>query len=254
MAGDGIRRSVLMDCRHIALEETVSTNTECLKRAREGDPGHLWITADRQTGGRARRGRSWVSEPGNLYASLLLIDAAPLAEMATLPLAVSLAVHRAICDVLPDGGQKARVKWPNDVLIDGRKTSGILLEAEMLKDGRHALVIGCGINIAHRPDNPLYPSTSLNAEGAPVFPDELFSRLFIAMADVLALWDQGRGAKAIVDGWRHVAIGIGEKVTVNLTDRSISGIFAGIDDHGLLMLETGANGTMSIAAGDVFFG
>jgi BirA family transcriptional regulator, biotin operon repressor / biotin---[acetyl-CoA-carboxylase] ligase len=254
MTDERIRRSVLMDCRHIALAETVSTNTECLTRARDGDPGYLWITARQQTGGRARRGRSWVSEPGNLYASLLLIDFAPMAQIATLPLAVSLAVHRAICDVLPDGGQRTRVKWPNDVLIGGRKTSGILLEAEMLRDGRHALVIGCGINIAHKPDNPLYPSTSLNLEGASVFPDELFSRLFIAMADVLALWDQGRGVKAIVDAWRDVAIGMGEKVTVNLTDRSVSGLFAGIDDNGLLMLDTGVNGMMSIAAGDVFFG
>jgi BirA family transcriptional regulator, biotin operon repressor / biotin---[acetyl-CoA-carboxylase] ligase len=254
MAGDRVGRSVYLDCRHIALQETVSTNTECLVRARDGDPGNLWITAERQSGGRARRGRSWVSEPGNLYASLLLMDVAPMAQMATLPLAVSLAVHRAVCDVLPDGGQKAKVKWPNDVLIDGRKTSGILLEGEVLKNGRHAVVIGCGINIAHRPDNPLYPSTSLSLEGASVFPDELFSRLFIAMADVLALWDQGRGVKAIVDAWRDVAIGIGDKVTVNLTDRSLSGIFAGIDDNGLLMLDTEANGILSIAAGDVFFG
>ena len=238
--------------RHLALGDTVSTNTECLLRARVGEAGNLWITAVRQTGGRGRRGRTWVSEPGHLYASLLLINAAPLSEISSLPLAVSLAVHSATRSVLPNP-DTVKVKWPNDVLINGKKTSGILLEAETMPDGRHALVIGCGINIQSRPDNPLYPSTCLALEGASVSAEELFARLFGSMAEVLSIWDRGLGIAQITSMWRDVAIGIGEKVTVNFSDHSISGIFAGIDDKGYLLLDTGRGPAQAVAAGDVFF-
>lgn len=158
------------DFRHEAMAETPSTNIECFARARAGDGGNLWITAIRQTGGRGRRGRSWVSEPGNLYASLLLIDPAPMDRIGSLPLAFALAVYRAIRAVLPTGGDPLEIKWPNDVLIGRRKTCGILMEAELLPDGRRAIVIGIGINIAHKPENPLYPVTMLSEHGASCSP------------------------------------------------------------------------------------
>ncbi len=250
----GQRRVSIDDFRHEALAETSSTNNECLARARAGDPGNLWITAARQTGGRGRRGRPWVSEPGNLYSSLLLIDPAPMALLASLPLAVAVGVYDAVRQVLPFGGDAVELKWPNDVLIGRKKTSGILLEGETLQDGRHALVIGIGINIAHKPDNPLYPVTCLSEQGSAVSPEELFARLTQSMTDALNLWDGGRGASAVVARWREAACGIGEKITINFPDRSISGIFAGIDDNGLLMLETGPGTIVPVAAGDVFFG
>lgn len=248
------RRISVDDFRHEALDETLSTNSECLARARAGDPGNLWITAARQTGGRGRRGRPWVSEPGNLYSSLLLIDPAPLALLASLPLAVAVAVYDTVRSVVPFGSEPVELKWPNDVLIGRKKTSGILLEGENLADGRHALVIGIGINIAHKPDNPLYPVTSLREHGGSVSPEELFARLLLSMTETLALWDRGRGTAAVVERWRQVACGIGEKITVNFPDRSISGLFAGIDDKGLLMLETSPGVVLPVAAGDVFFG
>lgn len=239
--------------RHLALGDTVSTNTECLIRARAGEPGNLWITATRQTGGRGRRGRTWVSEPGNLYASLLLIDPAPQQALASLPLAVSLAVHNAICRVLPNP-ESVKVKWPNDVLISGKKTSGILLEAETLSGGRQAVVIGCGINIQSKPENSLYPSTCLVSEGAATSADQLFAHLFMSMSEILSVWQRGEGIKDVTRLWRQVALGIGEKVTVNFNDHSISGIFSGIDDNGLLLLDDGSGKLRPIAAGDVFFG
>src|SRR5690606_21074253 len=122
------------DIRHEAMAETPSTNLECFARARAGDGGNLWVTAIRQTGGRRRRGRPWVSEPGNLYAPLLLIDPAPMERIGSLPLAFALAVYRAIRAVLPPGGEALEIKWPNDVLIGRRKTCGILMEAELLPD------------------------------------------------------------------------------------------------------------------------
>lgn len=222
-------------------------------RARNGEEGGLWITAERQTGGRGRRGRPWISEAGNLYASLLLIDPAPLARLASLPLAVAVAVHDAVRQVLPADAAPLEIKWPNDLLIGRRKVSGILLEGEKLKDGRYALVIGIGVNIAFKPEGTPFPATCLSDEGASAFPEALFAYLFASMADMLQLWNGGAGIARVVERWRQHACGIGERIIVNLPDRSVSGTFRGIGDDGVLMLEADANGLMPIAAGDVFF-
>jgi birA, biotin-[acetyl-CoA-carboxylase] ligase region len=239
--------------RHEALGEVGSTNSECLARARAGDSGLLWLTATRQVAGRGRRGRAWTSEPGNLYASLLLINPASPEHMASLPLAVAVAVHAAIAKVLPPDGAPLEVKWPNDILIGRRKTCGILLEAETLPDGRRALVIGIGINIRHMPEGSPYPVTRLADHGAAVSPEELFAHLYKEMAQVLESWTEVGGLAHIIRRWREVACGVGEKITVNLPDRSLVGTFAGIDERGFLMLATEDGAALPIAAGDVFF-
>lgn len=239
--------------RHEALDEVGSTNSECLARARAGDPGLLWLTANRQTAGRGRRGRAWMSEPGNLYASLLLIDAAPPERVGSLPLAVAVAVHASLSAVLPAGHEPLEVKWPNDILIGRRKTCGILLEAEALADGRQALVIGIGINIRHMPDAAPYGVTRLADHGAAASPQELFAHLYREMAEVLESWNEGLGTREITGRWRRIACGMGENIRVNLPDRSLVGTFAGIDDKGFLMLETGEGAPLAVAAGDVFF-
>lgn len=244
----------LDDFRHTPLGDVGSTNTECLERARAGDPGSHWITATRQLEGRGRRGRPWTSEAGNLYASLLLIDAAPMEKLHSLPLAVAVAVKNAIQAVMPPGSHPVSIKWPNDILIAGRKCCGILLEGERLKSGHHALVIGCGINVALAPDHGLYPITSLRAEGSAASPEELFAHLFSSMAEALSVWNRGEGIAEIIRQWRASAGGIGQKITVNLPDRSISGRFDGIDEDGRLLLDIGAGTVQRIAAGDVFFG
>ena len=251
--GTATGRLTLDDFRHEALGDTGSTNTECLERARNGALSGLWITASRQTSGRGRRGRAWHSEPGNLYASLLMIDPAPVDRMGSLPLAVAVAVQAAVSAVMPPDAPKVLVKWPNDILIDRRKICGILLESEMLAGERRGVVIGCGINVAVAPDVGLYPVATLRDFGCTASPEELFAHLFREMAIVLDAWDCGNGVDAIIARWRAVAGGIGEAITVNLPDRSISGRFAGIDDTGLLKLEIEDGGTQMFAAGDVFF-
>ena len=254
MTGFASRRNPPDGFRHDRLGDVTSTNTVALDRARAGEPGGLWITATRQTGGRGRRGRPWASEPGNLYSSLLLIDPGPPEALGTLPLAVAVAVHDAVRAVLPPGAEPLQIKWPNDILIGRKKSCGILLESERLADGRQAVVIGIGVNIAFRPELAHYPVTSLAEQGASAGPDELFAHLFATMAEALTLWDRGRGVAAVVTRWRQSACGVGEKITVNLPNRSLSGIFAGIDSEGLLLLDTGADKPTAIAAGDVFFG
>lgn len=194
-----------------------------------------------------------MSEPGNLYASLLLINPAPASALGSLPIAVALALYRAISDEMPFADDRIAIKWPNDILVDGKKVSGILVEAENLPDGRHAVVIGCGINIAHRPDNPLYPSVTLHEVGATASPESLFAHLMQELAGVLALWDHGQGVPAVVAEWKRHVKGIGAPITVNLPDRSISGIFSAIDDDGLLQLQLPTGEVIRIASGDVFF-
>ena len=115
------------------------------------------------------------------------------------------------------------------------------------------MVIGCGINVAHAPQDVIYQATTLRAEGSSVSPDELFARLCQSMADALNLWDGGRGIRAIRDAWLAHAEGIGRYITVNLPDRSISGQFRDIDPSGGLVLVDDDGHSQVIAAGDVFF-
>jgi len=239
--------------RHEALGDVGSTNSVCMDMARAGDPGNVWVTARRQLGGRGRRGRVWVSEAGNLYASLLLINPSSVALLASLPIAVALALYRAIAGEMPWAGDRVQIKWPNDILVDDRKVSGILIESENLGDGRQAVVIGCGVNIAHRPDDPLYPATTLAEADVTTSPDQLFARLMQELAAVLMEWDEGRGITAVVNAWKMHVKGIGGPITVNLPDRSISGVFSGIEDDGRLLLQLPAGDMRAIASGDVFF-
>ncbi len=239
--------------RHEPLTDVGSTNSECIARARAGDTGLLWVTAGRQTAGRGRRGRAWMSEPGNLYASLLLLDPAEPPLVGSLPLAVAIAVHGAIRSVLPPGAPPLEVKWPNDILIGRAKTCGILIEAEVLPSGQRAVVIGIGINIQHMPDSAPYGVTHLAEHAGGISADEVFAHLYREMAEVLEIWDEGRGTAEITRRWRGIACGIGENITVNLPDRSLVGRFAGINDDGFLQLETERGIITPIAAGDVFF-
>src|SRR4029077_5586580 len=133
----------------IACQTLGSTNAEALARARAGAGGPLWITARTQTAGRGRRGRTGVSDPGNLYATLLLTDPAPPERAAQLSFVAALATHDAIAACAPALIRRLALKWPNDILLDGAKVAGILIEAE---GARPLLVaVGIGINCRHHP-------------------------------------------------------------------------------------------------------
>ena len=238
--------------RHEALDTVGSTNSEAMDRARCGDTGPLWVTAERQVSGRGRRGRNWSSERGNLYASLLLVDPAPAAMTTSLPLAAAVAVHGAISGLMAGHEADVAIKWPNDVLIDRRKVCGILLEAERLADGRLAVVIGIGVNVTTAPADAPYPVAKIAEYVAGADPATLFAYLFAAMAEELAIWDRGRGLAQTVARWRRAACGLNERITVNLPREQVSGIFVGIDDAGMLKLKT-KDGLRIFAAGDVFF-
>ncbi|MBA4613243.1 biotin--[acetyl-CoA-carboxylase] ligase [Stappia taiwanensis] len=237
--------------RVAAFSDVSSTNAVALEAAANGDEGNLWIVARRQTAGRGRRARAWVSEPGNLYASLLLIDPATPERLAQLPIVAALALAHAV-DHMCSAYHLAQLKWPNDLLIGGRKISGILIEASTGPDGRRAVVCGFGLNLAHHPDLPGYPTADLAGLGYPVQPEAAYRALNQAMATQLDRWRR-EPFSAVLDDWRGRATGIGRPIRVRLADRELEGVFVGLDDEGRLLLrgEDGANRVIS--AGDVFF-
>jgi BirA family biotin operon repressor/biotin-[acetyl-CoA-carboxylase] ligase len=233
--------------RLVSHETIASTNAEALARGRAGDRGPLWITARSQSAGRGRRGRVWVSEPGNLYASLLLTDPAPPGCVAELSFVAALAVHDAVAALASGIATRLTLKWPNDLLIDGRKFSGILIEGE-----GPAVVVGIGVNCAHHPGNAAFPATDLAAAGVFMPLDILFTALSSAMLRRIAQWNRGAGFQAIRADWLVRAAGIGETVQVALPDGERSGCFETIDAHGRLILRLLDGATETVTAGDVF--
>ncbi|MEO0328268.1 MAG: biotin--[acetyl-CoA-carboxylase] ligase, partial [Pseudomonadota bacterium] len=179
------------DYRHLAFDDSKSTNELCFEEARRGDPGNLWITAKRQTEGKGSRGRSWVSKPGNLYASLLLLDPCLLNKLPELTFVASLTAREAIAaQLMENSDTSVEVKWPNDVLINGKKSAGILLESTKTT-GALQVVIGMGINIQHHPQQTQHLATNLLQEGVDIKPQEFFETLADKMAENLTKWDRG---------------------------------------------------------------
>lgn len=236
------------------LDETGSTNHDILAAAKAGDPGRLWIRAARQVQGKGRQGRPWVSERGNLYASLLLLDPAHDNEkLGTLPLAVACAVHGTLACLPGASRHEFRIKWPNDILANGKKISGILLESTPLESGQLAVAIGIGINCRRHPDPALYPATDLAELGLDIEPEALFLILAGTIAATLRAWDHGKGFPSIRAEWLRLARGVGENISVNLPNGTLEGTFDDIDGKGRLVLRLQTGETRHISAGDVFF-
>jgi BirA family transcriptional regulator, biotin operon repressor / biotin---[acetyl-CoA-carboxylase] ligase len=260
-----------------ALTATVSTNAEARLRARCGERGPLWITAAEQTQGRGRRGRTWISPPGNLYASLLLSDPAQHERAPELAFVAALAVRDAILARAPALAPKLRFKWPNDLLLSAKKCAGILIEGEVGMEGegggsaggRLSVIVGIGVNCVTHPtmsgavtlqeaspppadDSVGFPATNLLTEGADVSPPQLFESLSATMCRRIAQWDRGGGLTAILGDWLSSASGIGEKITVRDGSTALHGRFVGLDQSGRLVLGLADGGLKKISAGDVF--
>jgi BirA family biotin operon repressor/biotin-[acetyl-CoA-carboxylase] ligase len=243
-------RATAAGMRVIAHEMLGSTNAEALRLARQGERGPLWVTAHRQSAGRGRHGRAWVSQPGNLYASLLLTALAPAERWPQLSFVAALAVYDAVVEVAARLEPLLAIKWPNDLLLAGGKLAGILIEGE--SGGKGALVVGIGVNCASHPADLDYPATDLAAAGAPVSPAMLFGALSVKMLARLAQWNAGEGFSTIRADWLERAAGIGESVRVRISDREIIGRFEALDSAGGLVLRLPDGSATVIAAGDVF--
>jgi BirA family biotin operon repressor/biotin-[acetyl-CoA-carboxylase] ligase len=243
-----------------------STSSEAASAARAGDVGDVWFAALQQTAGRGRRGRPWQTPHGNLAASLLVVPDAEPGLTATLGFVAGVALNEALRVALPaatlrtgiDGadGRNARIalKWPNDVLADGEKLAGILLEAHARPDGRMAIVIGFGVNVVAAPEGLPYPATSLADLGTDLRAEPLFAALSDSWVEAIQVWDNGRGVAEILSLWRSAAAGIGAEVAVSRDGDVVRGIFETIDDCGRLIVRANDNSRVTITAGDVHFG
>jgi BirA family biotin operon repressor/biotin-[acetyl-CoA-carboxylase] ligase len=237
----------------IRLATVDSTNAEALRRARAGERGPLWVVAASQTAGRGRRGRAWASPPGNLYASLLLVDPAPAAVAPQLAFVAGLAVHDACAALAPGLADGLALKWPNDLLCGGAKIAGILIEGEGGPvAGPTTAVIGIGVNCRHHPDAVEHPATDFAAQGAAVEAPALLDSLRRTMAARLGEWDRGANFAAIRSAWLGRAAGLGQGIRARLPDREVSGVFEAVDEAGRLVLRCADGRREVITAGEVF--
>jgi len=233
-------------------EEIDSTNEEARRRAQAGERGPLWIWALRQTAGRGRRGRAWESPTGNLSATLLLAPHATAAEAARLSFVAALAVRDTVAAFTASA--EVRVKWPNDVLLNGRKVSGILLESS--GEGTSAdlpwLAVGIGINLQHPPENATTPATAISEHAPAPSPAEALTRLAAAFDQQFRVW-RASGFAPIREAWLTHAAGLGQAVAARLPTETINGVFRGLDQDGALLLALPDGSTRAITAGEVFF-
>lgn len=233
----------------IHLPEIGSTNEEALSRVRRGEAGPLFVRADVQTAGRGRHGRSWTSPVGNLYMSLLLPVAAPASCLPQVAHVAAVALAQAV-ERLLGSAMPLRIKWPNDLLVGPAKAAGILVEGTRLGVDQ-VCVIGWGVNCASHPTDLPYAATDLTtAAGRPVEADALAETLRTAMAEAVALWDDGRGFEAVRSLWLAHAVPLGTPMRLRGDAMSRAGRFAGIDEAGRLVLQ-GPDGPVTIEAGEI---
>lgn len=218
-----------------SVAETGSTNDDVAALAREGAPEGLWLRAGRQTGGKGRQGRAWVSPPGNLHASTLVRFRPGDPPAPTLALVAAVALHEAAVRHEP----RARIKWPNDLLVEGAKLAGILLERQ-----GDAVVIGFGVNLAHKPADLDRPAASLDP---PVPAAAFLERLAAGFAAWLARWRAG-GLAPVRAAWLAAAHPVGTALAAG----DARGAFDGLDETGALRLRLADGSLRVIHAGDVF--
>jgi BirA family biotin operon repressor/biotin-[acetyl-CoA-carboxylase] ligase len=229
------------------LETTESTNDDARKAAETGTAEGLAIWALEQKSGRGRRGRPWQSPPGNLYCSVLLRPELEVKNFGFYSFIVALAISDVVRGLLPDA--IVELKWPNDVLVGGKKISGILLESGTTQ-GQGWLVIGMGVNVRHFPENPLYPVTSLMAEGIEPPPLEDMLQLLLRTlgnwCDIL----KNLGFPPVRAAWLDRARK--GKMLARLPDQEIAGTFGDLDNQGNLRLILPDGTERCITTGDVF--
>ncbi len=230
--------------------ETIdSTNDEALRRIEAGAGGGEVILAARQTAGRGRHGRDWDSPPGNLYLSVT-VDPPTGRPAGELAFVAGLAAAEAI-EAATGGAARVQLKWPNDLMLGGRKLGGLLIEGAT-GAARPTLALGLGVNLVRFPEDASYPATSLAEAGCPVAP-EIVARAFCErLEDWLRTWETD-GFAPVRTGWLARAAGLGGRLVAHLPDgKSRDGLFLDIDERGALVLQTENGMTHRVTAGAIF--
>ncbi len=235
----------------VAVHDSIdSTMDEARRMAAAGERECFAILALEQTKGRGRRERHWVSPRGNLMATLFFSPHVDAARAATLSFAAGLAV----ADMIDAAARKkvASLKWPNDVLIDGAKVAGLLVESA--SDAGNLVdwvAIGVGVNLLHAPEGTPYPASSLAANGIEMSPAQAIAALVPAFDRWLRVWESD-GFGPIRQAWLARTALIGRDVTVNLSNESWTGTAIDLDVSGALLVRDAQGLTRAVTAGDVF--
>ncbi|WP_299441125.1 biotin--[acetyl-CoA-carboxylase] ligase, partial [uncultured Rhodospira sp.] len=242
---------------HRPVVDSTQAVARTLLEAGEGSPvwpdGALVVHADEQTGGRGRHGRPWTSPPGNLYVTVAL----PCPEGPRVGVQIGFLGGVALAEALGQLGfeDRARLKWPNDLLLDQAKVAGLLPESARDSDDRTWVLLGMGVNVATAPppDAVLYPTTTLNAHGLGVLaPEDLLPPLLTRLAEGVRRW-RAEGFAPVRAAWRRHGHGVGDPVRVRLGAETVTGVFAGLAADGALMIRDPGGAMRTILAGDVFF-
>lgn len=228
-----------------------STNDEARRLAEDGAPDRTAVLGRSQSAGRGRRGRVWTSPPGNLYVSLLLRPECPISAAAQISLVAALGLGDAIGALTDEG--RIQNKWPNDVLVDGKKIAGLLLESSGAENPLvEWVIVGCGVNIAQMPDVADYETTCLNAAAERNVPVAACLTGFLSAFDTRYETWRRDGIGPIREAWLSRAAGLGREITVRLPNREMRGVFEGMDSSGALVLALSGGEREVITAGDIF--
>ncbi len=238
---------------HRALFESIdSTNAEAARRAASGDYGPVWLRAEHQSAGRGRRGRSWLSAPGNLFLTYLGHTQRPPAEIALLGFSAGLALVEVFEAHL--GTSRARLKWPNDVLLDGKKAAGILLESGAAQSGGHWFALGLGVNLAAAPSGLDREVSALGDTMAQPPKAGAVQDAFIPRVTHWAERLAREGFAPLRLAWLARAHGLGGLIHTEQSGTRLEGIFEDLSPRGELCLRTARSATLvAISAGDVYF-
>ena len=235
-------------------DEVCSTNKVAMQLADSGAPSGLWLVADRQTAGRGRAERSWVSNPGNLFASYLACFSTPAYNLDGLPLVAGLALYDAVDEIFDEASTAfpLALKWPNDLNCYGAKLGGILIETiSATTDTNYPVIIGFGLNLKSAPDVPGKATTSLSAQGLDVSCAHALEVLSKWLDHWLRVWHLGQNMEAVCAAWSQRGVPLGARLKIRGRQGApLEGRFAGLDSKGALLLDTGGE-ILTVTFGDV---
>lgn len=237
----------------VCLGETDSTNLQACRLGDEGAPDGLVVIADHQSAGKGRMGRRWESPAEvNLYVSVLLRPSILPFEAPKLTFLSAVAVCRAIAECC---GLEANVKWPNDILLNGKKVAGLLNEMSSETDRVHYVVLGVGVNLNMRneqfPGELRYPATSLLMESGETVSRLEFTRALLREIDALYQIFLAQGSTPILNQWAALCDLTGKEIRVDCNNLEIIGVMVGLGDDGALLVRTASGKVESVYAGDV---
>lgn len=244
--------NLLNDYHLLSFDVVDSTNEEAKRLAKAGGAHGAVIWARRQSEGKGRLGRSWVSAEGNLFVSVLLQPDKALAELAQLSFVAALAAIHSLQDLVPAKSQ-LRCKWPNDILLDNKKLGGILLESFQTPECKKPwVVVGIGINVDSFPPRTEFPATCLKETGVELVSAKIIlSRFIHHFIECYNLWDV-KGFTPIRKSWSGAAWGLEQRLCARLSEGNIEGVCQGIDAVGSLVLKLDNGKLHQVHAGDVF--